>query len=327
MFIHFSSNKSIESPRQRSALRELREAAEEVNDFFLEKHGRVAAAALKAAEDNRVRSDKAEQDRRKNLSLEAMLRQLKADGDKRMRRQFFGLIRQRCLAAGMARERAQKGKGRATFPAENYCPFDDDEEDKSGRGSEVSGLIYTSIPINLPLGPSPRGPPSTPSTLSPPLPWTPKSGSPVDSTKPLESITIRNPAPRPISKKTTAATATTTTNLPRLNPLANPFPDPSLGIRTQAPARANLPSPFPLPVYAPVPAQVPGGRRHRSSDNTAPFLPPAVYVAGAQLHERLRGVSLGPVRAVASQMVYDQRRQTQHQTMREYELQRAKGRI
>lgn len=299
-------------------MQELQEAIAEVNDFYLEKHGRVAAAAVKAEEDKRVRLDKAEQDLRKNLALETKLRQLRAEGDKRMRRRFFDLIRQRYLAVKMERERVRKGKWRARFPAENYRLYEEDgragPSGESGRCPERSGLIY-SIPINLPLETSARGPHSTPSTTSP------GSTSP-DDYNPDSSATIRNPATQPIATKTP----------PRLNPLANPFPDPSLGIQTQPPnclphlaqpPAPILPAPLPLPLPLPLPVPAPG--RHGPSGNMAPLLPPAVYIAGAQLQERLRGV--GPVRAVHSQMVYDQQRQTQHQTMREYELQRAKGRI
>lgn len=230
-----------------------------------------------------------------------------------MRKRFFDLFRQRCLAVKREREQVRKGKGRARFPAENYCP--DVEEGRagpSGIGSERRGSIY-STQNNLPLGPSalgPRSDASTPSTTSPPtLPWTPISTSPDESNP--DSPPLRNPATR-------------------LNPLANPFPDPLLGIQTQPPNRLHRiqpPAPILPPHLALAPIPVPGPGRHGPSDNTAPLLPPAVYNATAQFQERLRGVSWGPVRAVPSQVVYDQQWQTQHQEMREYELQRAKGRI
>lgn len=295
-------------------MQELQEAIEEITDFYLEKHGRVAAAAVKAEEDKRVRLDKTEQDLRKNRALETKLRQLRAEGDRRMRRRFFDLMRQRYLAVEMEEERVRGGKWLARFPAENYRRYEENGRARpsveSSRGPERNGLIY-SIPINLPLKTSARGQHSTPSTTSL------VSTSPEDS-NPDSSTTNPNPATESIAVKTP----------PRLNPLANPFPDPSLGIQTQTPnclphhaqpSAPILPTPLPLPLTVPAPG------RHGPSGNMAPLLPPAVYIAGAQLQERLRGV--GPVRAVHSQMVYDQQRQTQHQTMREYELQRAKGRI
>lgn len=302
-------------------MQELQEAVEEVNDFYLEKYGRVSAAAVQAVEKNRVRLHKAEQDLRKNLALEVALRQLRAEGERRMRRRFFDLLRQTYLAEKPERERVRKGKGRARFPAENYCPLEEDgragPSSESGRGSERSGLVY-SMPTNHPLEPSARGPQSdlsTASTTSPPaLPWTPVSSSPDDANP--GPATIRNPSTNPVAK----------TTAPPLSPLATPFSDLSLGIRTQPPNRVLHHAHPPAPVLPPPPSiPVPG--RHGSSDNTAPLLPPAVYIAGAQLQERLRGVSSGPVRAVASQMLYDQQRQTQHQTMREYQIQRAKGRL
>lgn len=85
---------SIEFPPQISAMQELREVIDEVNDFYLEKHGRISAAAVKAAEDKRVRLDKAEQNRQKILALNVILRQLRAEGDRRMRKRFFDLFRQ-----------------------------------------------------------------------------------------------------------------------------------------------------------------------------------------------------------------------------------------
>lgn len=150
---------------------------------------------------------------------------------------------------------------------------------ESGRGSERSGSI-NSFAINVAHGASARGPysdVSTPSiTSSPTLPWTPISTSPEVSN--LDLDLLQNPATR-------------------LKPLANPFPDPSLRIQTQPPNPRHLALP-PLPV----PGPVPGPSRHGPSDNTAPQLPLAVYNAMAQLQERLRGVSLGPVRAVPSQI-------------------------
>lgn len=41
-------------------MQKLHEAIDEVNELYLEKHGRVSAAAVKAAEVKRVRLDKAE---------------------------------------------------------------------------------------------------------------------------------------------------------------------------------------------------------------------------------------------------------------------------
>lgn len=299
---------SLGFPPQISAMQELHEAIDEVNDFYLEKHGRVSAAAVKAAEDKRVRFDKAEQNRQKILALNVFLRQLRAEGDRRMRKRFFDLFRQGYLAVNREMERARKSKERARFPSENYCP--DVEEGRvgpsseSGRGSERSGST-NSFAINVAHGASARAlhsDASTPSiTSSPTLPWTPISTSPDVPVPDLDPF--RNPATR-------------------LNPLANPFPDPSLRIQTQPPNPRDLALP-PLPV----PGPVPGSSRHGPSDNTAPQLPPAVYNASAQLQERLRGASLGPVRAVPSQIEYDQQWQTRHQGMREYELQRAKGRI
>lgn len=299
---------SIEFLHQISAIQELHEALDEVSDFYLEKHGRLSAATVKAAEDKRVRLDKAEQNHQKILALNVIFRQLRAEGDRRMRKRFFDLFRQGYLAVKREMERARKCKGRARFPSENYCP--DVEEGRagpsseSGIGPERSGSI-NSFAINVAHGASARGPHSDASTSStassPTLPWTPISTSPDVSN--LYSDPLRNPATR-------------------LNPLANPFPDPSLRIQTQPPNPRYLALP-PLPV----PGPVPGSSRHGPSDNTAPQLPPAVYNATAQLQERLRGVLLGPVRAVPSQIEFDQQWQTRHQGMREYELQRAKGRI
>ena len=250
-------------------MQELQEAMEEVNDFYLEKHGRVKAAIVQFAEDKRVRSDKAAQDGPKDLLLESTLPPLRAEGVRQMTRRFFDLIRQRYLAVRMEREQVRKSKGRTRFPADNYCPYEEDgragPSDGSARGSEQGGLIY-SIPINLPLGLLVRGPPSDLSTPSPPtLPWTPNSGSPDDSNP--ESATICHPVTRPISKKTP----------PRLNPLANPFPDPSVGIQTQPPSRLLPQPPTPiLPPPLPLPPSVTVPGRHGPPDNTAPLLPPAV---------------------------------------------------
>lgn len=301
-------------------MQELHGAIDEVNDFYLEKHGRVAAATVQVAEDRRVRLDKAKQDHQKNLALETILCHLRAEGDTRMRKRFFDLFRRRYLSVKREIEHVRKGKKRTRFSVENYCP--DVGKGRAGpsgessRVSERSGPIY-SVLNNLPLGPSapgPRSDTSMPSTTSPTtLPWTPISTSP-DNANP-DSAPVRNPATR-------------------LNPLANPFPDPFLGIQTQPPKPLHLTQPpaHSLPPHlalppVPIPVPVPGPSRHGPSDNMAPQLPPAVYRATAQLQERLRGVLLGPVRGVPSQVVYDQQWQTQHQRMREYELQRVKGRI
>ena len=304
-------------------MQELQEAIEEVNDFNLEKHGKVYAAAIQAMEDNRVGIHKAKQDLRKDSTLAPVLRQLTAEGE-RTRGRFFDLFRQRYLAVRLEKERVRKGKGHTRFPAEDYCPFEEEDgragpSSESGRGSERSGLVY-SMPINHPAEPLARGPhsdPSAASNTSPPLRWTPDSSS-SDDANPDPAATICNPATKPIAKKTP----------PRLNPLATPFPDPSLGIQTTKPPNRHLHLAHPPdPIPPPRPSVVPVPGRHGPLDNTAPLLPPAVYIAGAQLQQRLRGVSVGPVRAVPSQMVFDQQRQTQHQTIREYEIQLAKGRI
>lgn len=107
---------SIEFPPQISAMQELHEVIDEVNDFYLGKHGRISAAAVRAAEDKRVRLDKTEPSRQKILALNVILRQLRAEGDRRMRKRFFDLFRQGFLAVKREMERARKGKERAKIP-------------------------------------------------------------------------------------------------------------------------------------------------------------------------------------------------------------------
>lgn len=70
------------------------EAVEEFNVFYLEKHGRATAAAVKATEEKRqggIRRDKmSEKSRHWRL---IMVRQLTAEGDKRVSKRFFKLFR------------------------------------------------------------------------------------------------------------------------------------------------------------------------------------------------------------------------------------------
>lgn len=130
-------------------MQELHGAIDEVNDFYLEKHGRVAAATVQVAEDQRVRLDKAKQDRQKNLALETILCHLRAEGDTRMRKLFFDLFRQRYLSVKREIEQVRQGKERTRFPVENYCP--DVGKGRSGpsgessRVSERSGSIYSAL--------------------------------------------------------------------------------------------------------------------------------------------------------------------------------------
>lgn len=107
---------SIEFPPQIPAMQELHEVIDEVNDFYLGKHGRTSAAAVRAAEDKRVRLDKTEPSRQKILALNVILRQLRAEGDRQMRKRFFDLFRQGYLAVKREMKRARKGKKRAKIP-------------------------------------------------------------------------------------------------------------------------------------------------------------------------------------------------------------------
>lgn len=298
---------SIEFPPQISAMQELQEAIDAVNDFYLEKHGRISAAAGKAAEDKRVRLDKAEQSRQKVLALNVILRQLRAEEDRRMRKRFFDLFRQGYLAVKRERERARKGKGRARFQAENYYPEVEEgragPSSESGRGSERSGSI-NSFAINV-----------APRRFS--------AGSTLGCLDPFYRF-IPDPALDP--------------DLHQSGRLKPGFRPPSESGHAAKPARKSLPGSIledPNTASKPSascsssptdPAAPPNPAAHGPSDNTAPQIPPAVYNATVQLQERLRGVSLGSVRAVPSQMEYDQQWQTRHQGMREYEFQ-ATGRV
>lgn len=155
-FHPLSTDKPVESALQTFAMQKLQEAIEEVNDFYLEKHGRVTAAAVKATEEKRVRLDKAGQDVRKKQALEIMLCQLMAEGDKRVSKCFSKLFRQIYLAVKLEKLE-RKGKGRTRAP--EYYPEEDGPTGPCGeiRLSGRNGWIH-SVPMNFPLGPPARAP-------------------------------------------------------------------------------------------------------------------------------------------------------------------------